>query len=82
MVRFRRAELDTDQSHVSLTGTLKIAGAKESLEGAGSVTIRNGAIMGEPIVGWNVVAQQTGGWSRYNAFWENARKNILERPRG
>ncbi|HYK00797.1 MAG TPA: translocation/assembly module TamB domain-containing protein [Thermoanaerobaculia bacterium] len=32
-----------------LTGTLKIAGAKESLEGAGSVTIRNGAIMGEPI---------------------------------
>ncbi|MEA2464584.1 MAG: translocation and assembly module TamB, partial [Acidobacteriota bacterium] len=32
-----------------LTGTLKIAGAKESLEGQGSVTIRNGAIMGEPI---------------------------------
>lgn len=29
-----------------------------------------------------VVAQQTGGWNRYNAFWENARKNILERPRG
>ncbi len=32
-----------------LTGTLKIAGAKESLEGQGSVTIREGAIMGEPI---------------------------------
>jgi outer membrane protein assembly complex protein YaeT len=32
-----------------LTGTLKIAGRKESLEGAGSVTIANGAIMGEPI---------------------------------
>ncbi|HYI09013.1 MAG TPA: translocation/assembly module TamB domain-containing protein [Thermoanaerobaculia bacterium] len=32
-----------------LTGTLKIAGAKESLEGQGSVTIRNGAVMGEPI---------------------------------
>lgn len=29
-----------------------------------------------------VVAQQTGGWNRYNAFWENARKNILERPTG
>jgi len=32
-----------------LTGTLKIAGRKESLEGSGSVTVRNGAIMGEPI---------------------------------
>lgn len=32
-----------------LTGTLKIAGRKESLEGSGSVTIRDGAIMGEPI---------------------------------
>ena len=32
-----------------LTGTLKIAGRKESLEGAGSITLRNGAIMGEPI---------------------------------
>ena len=32
-----------------LTGTLKIAGAKESLEGEGTVTIRDGAIMGEPI---------------------------------
>ena len=33
----------------NLTGTLKIAGRKEALEGAGSVTIREGAIMGEPI---------------------------------
>ncbi len=32
-----------------LTGTLKIAGRKESLEGQGSVTIRNGTVMGEPI---------------------------------
>lgn len=32
-----------------LTGTLKIAGRKESLEGSGSVTVRNGAIMGEAI---------------------------------
>jgi outer membrane protein assembly factor BamA/autotransporter translocation and assembly factor TamB len=32
-----------------LTGTLKIAGRKESLEGSGSVTVRNGAIQGEPI---------------------------------
>jgi Peptidase family M1 domain len=29
-----------------------------------------------------MVAQQTGGWGRYNNFWENARKNILERPTG
>jgi outer membrane protein assembly complex protein YaeT len=33
----------------TLTGTLRIAGAKESLEGEGSVTVRDGAIMGEPI---------------------------------
>jgi outer membrane protein assembly complex protein YaeT len=32
-----------------LTGTLKIAGRKEALEGEGSVTIRSGSIMGEPI---------------------------------
>lgn len=32
-----------------LTGTLKLAGRKESLEGQGSVTIRNGTVMGEPI---------------------------------
>jgi outer membrane protein assembly factor BamA len=32
-----------------LTGALKLAGRKESLEGQGSVTIRNGTIMGEPI---------------------------------
>lgn len=32
-----------------LTGTLKIAGRKESLEGKGSVTVRNGTVMGEPI---------------------------------
>lgn len=32
-----------------LTGTLKIAGRKESLEGQGSVTVRNGVVMGEPI---------------------------------
>jgi outer membrane protein assembly factor BamA len=32
-----------------LTGKLKIAGRKESLEGSGSVTVRNGAIQGEPI---------------------------------
>ena len=27
-----------------------------------------------------LVAQQTGGWPRYDAFWEKARKRILERP--
>ncbi|HKR66297.1 MAG TPA: outer membrane protein assembly factor BamA [Thermoanaerobaculia bacterium] len=32
-----------------LTGTLKIAGRKESLEGSGKVTVRNGVVMGEPI---------------------------------
>jgi outer membrane protein assembly complex protein YaeT len=32
-----------------LTGTLKLAGRKESLEGQGSVTVRNGTVMGEPI---------------------------------
>lgn len=32
-----------------LTGRLKIAGPKQSLEGGGSVTVRNGAIQGEPI---------------------------------
>lgn len=32
-----------------LTGTLKIAGRKESLEGRGSVTVRDGTVMGEPI---------------------------------
>jgi outer membrane protein assembly complex protein YaeT len=32
-----------------LTGSLKLAGRKESLEGAGSVTVRDGAIMGEPV---------------------------------
>ncbi len=32
-----------------LTGTLKITGPKESLEGSGSLTVRNGAIQGEPI---------------------------------
>jgi hypothetical protein len=29
-----------------------------------------------------LVAQQTGGWPRYDAFWENARRRILEKPRG
>ena len=29
-----------------------------------------------------LVAQQTGGWPRYDAFWEKARRNILEKPRG
>ena len=33
----------------ALTGTLKLAGRKESLEGQGSVTVREGTIMGEPI---------------------------------
>jgi outer membrane protein assembly complex protein YaeT len=33
----------------NLTGTLKIAGRKESLEGEGRVTVRDGAILGEPI---------------------------------
>src|SRR5215212_609475 len=28
-----------------------------------------------------LVAQQTGGWPRYDAFWERARRQILERPR-
>ena len=32
-----------------LTGTLQLAGRKEALEGSGSVTIREGAIMGEPV---------------------------------
>lgn len=32
-----------------LTGTLKIAGRKESLEGEGRVTVERGAIMGEPV---------------------------------
>jgi Peptidase family M1 domain len=27
-----------------------------------------------------LVAQQTGGWPRYDAFWERSRKRILERP--
>ena len=29
-----------------------------------------------------LVVQQTGGWPKYNAFWERARKSILEKPRG
>jgi hypothetical protein len=29
-----------------------------------------------------LVAQQTGGWTRYNDFWAKARKTVLERPRG
>ncbi len=29
-----------------------------------------------------LVLQQTSGWGKYNAFWENARKKILEKPRG
>jgi outer membrane protein assembly factor BamA/autotransporter translocation and assembly factor TamB len=33
----------------NLTGTLKIAGRKESLEGSGRVTVAEGAVMGEPI---------------------------------
>ena len=32
-----------------LTGTLKIAGRKESLEGSGKVTVRKGVVFGEPI---------------------------------
>ena len=32
-----------------LTGTLRIAGRKEALDGEGEVTIRNGVIMGEPV---------------------------------
>ena len=32
-----------------LTGTLKIAGRKESLEGSGSVTVREGVVFGEPV---------------------------------
>ena len=32
-----------------LTGTLKLAGRKEALEGSGRVTVRDGAIMGEPV---------------------------------
>jgi outer membrane protein assembly complex protein YaeT len=32
-----------------LTGTLRIAGRKESLEGSGSVTVRHGVVMGEPV---------------------------------
>ncbi len=27
-----------------------------------------------------LVAQQTGGWPKYDAFWERARKSILEKP--
>jgi hypothetical protein len=29
-----------------------------------------------------LVLQQTGGWGRYNNFWEKARRAILETPRG
>nr|MDQ3283542.1 hypothetical protein [Acidobacteriota bacterium] len=29
-----------------------------------------------------LVAQQTGGWSKYNDLWEKARRTILEKPRG
>lgn len=29
-----------------------------------------------------LVLQQASGWGRYNAFWERARKSILEKPRG
>jgi hypothetical protein len=29
-----------------------------------------------------VVSQQMAGWPRYNAFWEKARRSILEKPRG
>ncbi|HJQ40730.1 MAG TPA: translocation/assembly module TamB domain-containing protein, partial [Thermoanaerobaculia bacterium] len=32
-----------------LTGTLRIAGRKESLEGSGSVTVRHGVVMGEAV---------------------------------
>ncbi len=32
-----------------LTGTLKIAGRKESLEGSGKVTVRKGVVFGEPV---------------------------------
>lgn len=32
-----------------LTGTLKLAGRKESLEGSGRVTVREGVIFGEPV---------------------------------
>ncbi len=33
----------------NLTGTIKIAGRKESLEGSGRVTVTQGTVMGEPI---------------------------------
>ena len=33
----------------NLTGTLKIAGRKESLEGSGRVTVTEGSVMGEPV---------------------------------
>jgi hypothetical protein len=29
-----------------------------------------------------LVAQQTGGWGKYDDFWEKARRNILSKPRG
>jgi hypothetical protein len=29
-----------------------------------------------------LVLQQSGGWKTYNAFWEKARRNIVEKPRG
>jgi hypothetical protein len=29
-----------------------------------------------------LVSQQTGGWNKYNDFWEKARKTVLEKPRG
>jgi hypothetical protein len=29
-----------------------------------------------------LVLQQTGGWPKYNKFWEKKRQEILERPRG
>jgi hypothetical protein len=33
----------------NLTGTLKLSGRKEALEGSGRITVRNGTAMGEPI---------------------------------
>lgn len=29
-----------------------------------------------------LVVQQTGGWAKYDEFWERARRTILEKPRG
>jgi outer membrane protein insertion porin family len=57
------AFLDLGKLPVSgeLTGTLHLAGPKSKLEGAGTVTVRNGAIYGEPVTSATANIQFTQG---------------------